>query len=51
MIVKHEENVSPSLRIYLQQIHLKEKIKQVEQKLGLKVHLQKVKIEQEKSKN
>jgi hypothetical protein len=52
LIVKHEENAIPSLRIYLQQIHLKEKIKQVEeQKLGLKVDLQKVKIEQEKSKN
>jgi hypothetical protein len=35
MIVKHVENVSSSLRVYLQQIRFKDKIKQVEeQKLG-----------------
>jgi hypothetical protein len=35
MIVEHVENVNPSLRVYLQQIHLKEKVEQVkEQKLS-----------------
>jgi hypothetical protein len=46
VIVEHVENVSPSLRVYLQHIRLKEKVEQVEHKLGLKVDMQKVKIEQ-----
>jgi hypothetical protein len=46
MIVKHVENNSPSLRVYLQKISLKEKVKQVEkQKLNSKIDLQKVKVE------
>jgi len=46
VIIEHVENVSPSLRIYLQQIHFKEKVEQVEeQKLSLEVDLQKVKVE------
>ncbi len=45
MIVKHVENNSPSLRIYLQKIGLKRKVEQVEeQKLGSKVDLEKVKV-------
>ncbi len=47
--VKHVENVSPSLRVYLQQIHLKEKVEQVEeQKLRLEVDLQNMKVKQVK---
>jgi hypothetical protein len=46
MIVKHVENNSPSLKVYLQKISLKEKVKQVEkQKLNSKIDLQKVKVE------
>jgi len=46
MIVKHVENNSPSLRVYLQKISLKEKVKQVEkQKLNSKIDLLKVKVE------
>jgi len=49
VIVECVENVNPSLRIYLKQICLKEKVEQVEeQKLGSKVDLQKVKVEQVK---
>jgi hypothetical protein len=45
--IEHVKNVSPSLKVYLQQIHFKKKVEQVEEhKLGLKVDLQKVKIEQ-----
>ncbi len=45
MIVEHVDNNSPSLRVYLQKIGLKEKVEQVEeQTLGSKVNLQKVKI-------
>jgi hypothetical protein len=46
MIVKHVDNNSPSLRVYLQKTSLKEKVEQVEeQKLGSKINLQKVKVE------
>jgi hypothetical protein len=31
MIVEHVENVSPSLRVYLQQICFKEKVEQIEE--------------------
>jgi hypothetical protein len=41
--IEHVENVSPSLRVYLQQICFKQKVKQ---KLSLKANPQKVKIEQ-----
>ncbi len=45
--VEHVENVSPSLKIYLQQIHLKEKVEQIEeQKLRLEVDLQNMKVKQ-----
>jgi hypothetical protein len=43
VIVKHVNN-SPSLKVYLQKIGLKEKVEQVEQKLWSKVHLQKMKV-------
>jgi hypothetical protein len=47
VIVKHVENVGPSLRVYLQQIYLKEKVEQIEEKkLGLEIDLQKMKVEQ-----
>jgi hypothetical protein len=47
IIVEHVKNVSSSLRVYLQQIRFKKKVEQVkEQKLGLKVNMQKVKAEQ-----
>ncbi len=45
VIVKHVKDNSPSLRVYLQKIGLKEKVKQVEeQKLCSKVDLQKMKV-------
>ncbi len=44
-IVKHVKNNSPSLRVYLQKISLKGKVKQVEeQNICSKVHLQMMKI-------
>jgi hypothetical protein len=46
MIIKHVKNNSSNLRVFLQKIGIKEKVKQVEeQKLGSKIHLQKVKVE------
>jgi len=46
MTVEHVENNSSSLRVYLQKISFKKKIKHViEQKLSSKVDLQKMKVE------
>ncbi len=47
MTVKHVKNDSISLKVYLQKTRLKKKAEQVEeQKLGSKIDLQKVKVEQ-----
>jgi hypothetical protein len=46
LTIEHVEKRNPSLKIYLQTIGLKEKLKQVEQqKLNSKVNMLKVKIE------
>ncbi len=52
MTIEHVKNVRPSLRVYLQQICFKEKVKEVEEhKLGSKVEMQKVKVEQVEEEN
>jgi len=47
MTVKHVKNDSISSKVYLQKTRLKKKVEQIEeQKLGSKIDLQKVKVEQ-----